>query len=679
LVSDQGSTCVNFSGEIMICRPNRIALAISCAFASAALPVQGEETTKTLNPVIVTADPLGSGENAMILAPAKVLSGDALRNKLGSSLGETLSQELGVNASGFSSGSSRPIIRGLEGPRIKILQNGMSSGDLSAISNDHAVSSALSTARQIEILRGPAALLYGSGAIGGLVNIVNDRIPTALEPRRSGETELRYSTVDQGKLASFSADASTGNIGLHADGSALNAGDYRIPGNSSVSGDGDQGRLSFSGNRERSLGFGASLVKDWGYVGASVATLDKLYGIRGADEKSRIDLNQTRIDVDSLVRSPFQGIEKMRFRLGNTDYKHTELEGGTDPHVRFTNRSTEARWEMSHLPLSGWRGTFGLHTEFNNTEAANLEGDNPTVPRTKSQSFAAFTVEERDFGDVRVNVGGRLESVSRKPIAATDRSFGLASLSSGALWTFTPGYGLGATYAFAQRAPTAEELYSKGPHHPTETYDIGDSQLKKETSNNFDVSLQKMDDKLRWKTNVYQNKVQNFIYGAIGDVNLDPDGDLRDRNFRQADATLRGVEAELSYNLYDPGWFGRLFADSSRGKLDQLGNLPLQPTTRTGLNVGYQDSRWRSTLSVLHADAHRRIASSSLSQETPTDAYTRVDASISYVQRYANADLTWFLIARNLLNEDIRLSTSLLKDYVPQPGRNIVIGVRTRF
>jgi iron complex outermembrane receptor protein len=301
------------------------------------------------------------------------------------------------------------------------------------------------------------------------------------------------------------------------------------------------------------------------------------------------------------------------------------------------------------------------------------------VPRTNSQSFAAFTVEERDFGDVRVNVGGRLESVSRKPLAATDRSFGLASLSTGALWTFTPGYGLGATYAFAQRAPTAEELYSKGPHHPTETYDIGDSQLKKETSNNFDVSLQKTEDKLRWKTNVYQNKVQDFIYGAIGDVNLDPNGELRDRSFRQADATLRGVEAELSYNMNEPGWFGRLFADSSRGKLDQLGNLPLQPTTRTGLNVGYQDSRWRSTLSVLHADAHRRIASSSLSQETPTDAYTRVDASISYVQRYANADLTWFLLARNLLNEDIRLSTSLLKDYVPQPGRNVVIGVRTRF
>jgi iron complex outermembrane receptor protein len=151
------------------------------------------------------------------------------------------------------------------------------------------------------------------------------------------------------------------------------------------------------------------------------------------------------------------------------------------------------------------------------------------------------------------------------------------------------------------------------------------------------------------------------------------------RTFTQADATLRGVEAELSYNYYDPGWFGRVFADTSRGTLDNLGNLPLQPATRTGLSFGYQDSQWRSSLSVLHASAHNRIASSSISQETTTPAYTRVDASVNYVQRYGTTDVTWFLLARNLLNEEIRLSTSLLKDYIPQPGRNLVLGLRARF
>jgi iron complex outermembrane receptor protein len=151
------------------------------------------------------------------------------------------------------------------------------------------------------------------------------------------------------------------------------------------------------------------------------------------------------------------------------------------------------------------------------------------------------------------------------------------------------------------------------------------------------------------------------------------------RTFTQADATLRGVEAELSYNYYDPGWFGRVFADTSRGTLDNLGNLPLQPATRTGLSFGYQDSQWRSSLSVLHADRHTRIASTGISNETPTSAYTRVDASINYVQRYGTTDVTWFLLARNLLNEEIRLSTSLLKDYGPQPGRNLMVGLRTRF
>lgn len=665
-------------------RKNFLAHAVGCAIAGMAVTAHSQEPTKSLAPVIVTADPFGANENAMILAPAKVLSGDELRNKLGSSLGDTLGGELGVNASGFSTGASRPIIRGLEGPRVKMMQNGMSTGDLSAISNDHAVGSGMMSARQIEILRGPAALLYGSGAIGGLVNIVNDRIPTALEPRATGESELRYSSVDHGTGLSFSADRSAGNIGLHVDGNVMNAGDYRIPGSSAVdttAANNDTGKLGFSRNRENNIAVGGSLIQDWGHIGASLSQLGKVYGIHGRDELSKIDLSQTRFDVDSFIKSPFEGFDGLRVKLGQTDYRHTELENsGTDPHVRFSNKSFESRWELSHLPIAGWRGKFGLQTEHANVQALNLDGDDPTVPRTRSQSAAGFIVEERDFGDWRINLGGRLESVSRRPITDTKRSFNLGSYSAGVLWAFMPGYGIGATASVAQRAPTAEELYSGGAHHPTETYDIGDANLKKETSKNIDLSLQKTTQALRWKANIFQNKVKNFIYGSLSTAVLGvADGMEYDRTFSQADATLRGIEAELSYNYYDPGWFGRVFADTSRGTLDNLGNLPLQPATRTGLSFGYQDTQWRSSLSVLHASAHNRIASSSISEETTTPAYTRVDASVNYVQRYGTTDVTWFLLARNLLNEEIRLSTSLLKDYLPQPGRNLMVGLRTRF
>ena len=675
-------------------RRSILAHAVSCALAGISIASYAQQADKSLAPVVVTADPFGSQEQATILSPSRVLSGDNLRDKIGGSLGETLMQEPGIHSSGFSAGSSRPIIRGLEGPRVKILQNGMSNGDLSAISNDHAVGASSLSAQQIEILRGPATLLYGSGAIGGAINIVNGRIPTRLEERPTGEAELRASSVDSGSAFAFTADRAAGNIGLHIDGNMLRAGDYRIPVKSSDEPDGDTGRLTYSGNRENNLGVGASMIQSWGYVGASVSQIDKLYGIRGRHESSKIDLLQTRFDIDSLIRSPFEGFDALRIKLGQSDYRHTELDGGVDPHVKFTNRSLESRIELAHQPVAGWRGRLGIQTDGSTVQALNIEHpDESTVPRTRSNSTAAFVVEETDIGDVRLNAGARIEQVGRRPTGNTNRNFSLGSASFGALWSFTPGYALGSTLSYAQRAPTAEELYSGGAHHPTETYDRGDASLGKETSRNIDVSLQKTEDRLRWKGNLFQNRVSNFVYGRLGGEVCSEGGDpyvqgacdsvggeaLRERSFNQASATIRGYEVDVSYNLYEYGWFGRAFADDSRGTLDNLGNMPLQPVARLGTTVGYQDANWRSSLSVINASAQNRIASADVSNETATRGYTRVDANISWRQRIGENELTWFASARNLLNEEIRLSTSLLKDYVPQPGRNFLIGVRARF
>ncbi|MDB5729161.1 MAG: phuR [Noviherbaspirillum sp.] len=654
-------------------------------YTTVTLAQTGQTDDKTLPEVVVKATPFQAGESTQIITPARVLSGNELRDKLGTSLGDTLSREPGVSASSFGAGASRPVIRGLEGPRVKILQNGMSVSDVSGLSNDHAVAVESSTARQIEILRGPAALLYGSGAIGGLVNVVNERIPTELAPRPGGEAELRLGSVNNERSASFSADGAAGSIGLHLDGSARDTDDYRIPGfavqNDPASA---SGRLPSSFTRSRTLGFGASHVDSWGYFGASVETLDNRYGIPTA-ERSFIDLRQTRFDIDGSMKEPFAGFDNFRVRIGATDYKHTEKSQGGAPLTDFLNKTFETRWELTHKPIHEWRGTFGLQTEDARFSALSAETGAPdTVPRTRSSSIAGFLIEERDFGPLRASAGLRLESVSRRPetTGLPRRDFNLASYSVGGLWTFTPGYGAGATLSVAERAPAIEELYSSGPHESTATFDIGDSALRKETSRNIELTLQKTEGLVRWKGNLFQNKVKNFVFGRIDGARVDetggpdPAGEFMQRFWSQGDATIRGAEAEFSYNLRGEGMSVRGFADTSRGRLDGAGNLPLQPATRIGFDLGYKRGPWRSGAALIHAFRQGRTAAFDASA---TPAYTQVDASLSYAQRVGTLQPTWFAAVKNMFNQDVRLSTSVLRDTAPLPGRNVILGMRMKF
>lgn len=660
-----------------------MASAVLCALASSSICTFAQE--KTLPDVVVTATPFNNDESMQILTPAKVLAGNELRNKLGASLGDTLSHELGVSASGFGAGASRPIIRGLEGPRVKILQNGMAVSDLSALSNDHAVATDASTARQIEVLRGPAALLYGSGAIGGLINVVNDRIPTTLLPQPSGEAELRIGSADKERSASFSVDGATGSIGLHLDGNARNADNYRIPGFAAQNNpDSASGRLPSSFARARTLGFGAAHVANWGHIGASIGSRDDRYGIP-TEEKSFIDLSQTRLDLDALIRQPFAGAESFRIKVGATDYRHTEKEEDGTPAMDFSNDAVETRWEITHLPLAGWHGTFGMQTEHSRFSALAADSGSPdAVPVTKSSSLAAFLVEQRDFGPLRASAGVRTESVRRRPEDARlpQRRFNLNSYSFGGLWTFARGYGFGATVSTAQRAPAIEELYSNGPHESTATFDIGDTALQKEVSRNVELTLQKTEGKLRWKANLFENRVRNFVYGRTDGStvdeagNDDPAGEFTRRLWSQARARIRGAEAEASYNLRGEGLSLRAFADTSRGTLEDAGNLPLQPATRFGIEAGYRQGAWRSGVSLVRARRQDRLATF---ETTATPAYTLVDAHVSFTTGGANAQWTWFALLKNLLDQDVRLSTSVLRDVVPQPGRNLVVGVRTAF
>lgn len=647
------------------------------------LPAHAQTTADNgaqLQQVIVTASPFRNSENDQILTPAKVLAGDELRDKVGSSIGETLSQELGVSASAFGAGASRPIIRGMEGSRVKMLENGMAVSDVSGLSNDHAVSSEGAVAKQIEILRGPAALLYGSGAIGGLVNIVNERIPTTLEPKPTGQLETRYSTVDNGKSVSGTADGAAGQVALHVDGNWRDTEDYRIPDRRVLQdATSTTGRLPHSDTREKNVGAGVSWIDSWGYAGVSASHMSNLYGIP-SEEGSRIDQKQDRYDFDSMVKHPFAGIESLRFKAGYTDYEHAEL-GDDGPEVVFNNRSLETRLELAHAKVAGMSGSFGAQTENTHFSALSAQGGPDTVPLTQSKTAALFAVEEGQAGVLRLSGGLRYENVKRDPVGNRERTFDLGSGSFGAAWPFAAGYSVGATVSYAQRAPAIEELYSGGPHDATVTFDIGNADLAKETSRNLELSLQKTAGLLRWKANLFRNNVDNYIFGRITDDLVDGEGnpgdEFRIRSFEQVDAHIRGAEAELTWNQTGAGWSGRVFGDTSRGKLDAGGgNLPLQPADRIGASVGYREGAWRSGLSLIHARGQDRLAAN---ESVPTLAYNQLDAHLSYTQRVGSQDLTWFVLAKNLLNDDIRLSTSVLKDIAPLPGRNVVLGVRTRF
>lgn len=652
--------------------------ALTCAHSSA--------FAQAISTVTVSSNPLGNDEDMQVLTPAKILAGPELRAKIGTSLGDTLGGELGVSASGFGAGASRPIIRGLEGPRVKILQNGMGVADISSLSNDHAVASESATAQQIEILRGPAALLYGSGAIGGLVNVIDNRIPTVLNKQWGGEAELRSGSVNQEKGASFSIDGSSGNIGLHADGNARETADYQIPGHASLSDSSSAtGRLPSSFTREHSLSLGASLIEQWGYLGAAVQNLNDHYGIPTA-EKSYIDLEQNRLDLEGLLKSPLTGFDSLQFKLSGTDYQHTEKAENGTPATYFKNKMLESRLVLNHPAWAGWQGSWGLQTEqvrFSALSAATGRAD--TVPQTRSSSVAAFVLEQRQFGSVLGSAGLRLENVRRTPDAVSNlpgRSFSLYSASAGGLWEFTPGYSAGLSLSLAQRAPATEELYSEGPHESTATFDIGNPNMKKESSHNLEFSLQKTHGLLRWKINAFLNQINNYIYGHTDGTKVNAegiaaaDGEFTQRYWSQASAQIHGGEAELSYNHTGEGFSARVFADLSRGTLTDIGNLPLQPAVRTGIDLGYKMNGWRTGLNILHASQQDRLASF---ESFVTPSYTRVDASLSYSHPYARSQVTWFLMAKNLLNQDIRLSTSILRETVPQPGRNVIAGVRVSF
>lgn len=663
--------------------------------------------------------------------PVNVLSGETLRERQASTLGETLKHEVGVHSNYYGPVASSPIIRGLEGPRVLITQNGLDAGDASRVGPDHAVATEASTARQIEILRGPATLFYGSGAIGGVVNIVDDRVPRGLDTY--GEWRLEQDSVANDKLASASGNTSVGNFAMHLDGFWRDAEDYKIPGPAEVETSGGHeehehnGRLANSFTEAKGGNIGGAFIMDEGFVGLSYGHLDRQYGIPGhshGEETADVyaDLKQDRIQFISELTLDHEFFSATNTRFGFTDYEHSEIENGAIA-TTFSNETAEARWELFHHPIAEWRGALSLHYKHSNFEAVGAEA---FTPPSKTGTLALGLMEERHFGDVLVQLGARVEQVK---ISANNLQLDLnehnhadehnhtgefirvfdfdhestpVSASAGVVWDFTPGYNIGLSFTHAERTPSAAELLAFGPHIGSGLYEVGAivtlaenddgdfyfdlarTDLELETSNNLDVSLRKFEGDFGFILNAFYNQIDDYYYLSETDAVYETThmhGEGEDAHehtselpvyvYQARDAELYGFESEFIWQATSALKLS-LTSDYTRATLKDGGDLPRIPPLRIGARAEYEIGKWRAELSGQHYFEQDKIAA----LETSTDAYSLVDAQISYA---LNDGLKIYLKGHNLTDEYARVHASFLKDKAPLPARSYALGISGSF
>ena len=658
------------------------------------------DTARTLDAVEVTASPL---RNAIdnLARPVDVLAGEELDARKAGTLGETLERQTGVQSSYFGAGVGRPIIRGQDGARVQVLNGGTGAADVSTISVDHAVTIEPFLADQIEVLKGPATLLYGSGAIGGAVNVVDGRVPTQRAGRDlTGRAEIRHGSVSDENTGMGRIDADAGPLTFHADLFRRDSGDYRIPGYAfspelmaEELAEGEEpdhfarGKLPNSALTTEGGAVGASWFGERAWFGASANTYRSNYGIppgahaheEGEDEEEeehgeefvRLDLRQDRLDLRGGVRG-LGPLQELNWRATRSQYEHTEFEGEEVGTV-FENEGTELRLEAVQNEIAGWRGAFGL--QYGRRDFAAI-GDEAFVPPSLTRDTGLFVVQERDFGDFKLELGARHDRVRIDPEGTqAEVARNATSLAVGGLWRFSELMHLSLNLDRAERAPTAEELFSDGPHIATRSYEIGDANLDKETATSAELGLHLHQGRFEGKLSVYRTAFDDFIY--LSDTGGELDG-LPVRSWIQGDATFTGWEAEATAELFDNAsglWTLRLFADGVDAKLDAGGRLPRIAPGRVGADLNWSLSSWRARVGAIRVAEQDEVAAG----ESPTGGYTLVDASLAYHWDVGATGWEAFVEGRNLTDREARAHTSFLKDFAPLPGRNVAVGVRVSF
>jgi iron complex outermembrane receptor protein len=683
-------------GAALLFASHLVAQPSLAAGPATAAPPEAPHADRATDEVIVTATAFR--ESPLDVAqPVTVMTGEDLRRAMGASLGETVAAAPGVTGSYFGAAASRPIIRGQAGERVLMLEDGADSLDASALSADHAVSVEGLAADQIEILKGPATLLYGNGAVGGLVNVVTHRVPTNRTEGFSGTAEVRGDTALAERSAAMRLDAGSGNFAFHLDAFQRDTGDLRIPGfaltpalRAALAEEGvndtTRDRLPNSASEARGAAFGTSWFGEQGFLGVAVSRYETFYGIPGPGEEAdpaatqwlsaegpAIDMAQTRFDLRGEFQPTAGPIKTWRLRAAVNHYRHTETEPDGAIGTRFDNDARDLRLLADHA-WGGWRGTFGLQWREADLVAA---GEEAFVPPSSTRNVAAFFFEELTMGAVTFEFGSRVEQQRITVPGAREQGTSLG-LATGMVWRWTEQVGLSVQLTRAERLPGATELFANGPHVAVGRFEIGDATLGKETARTLDVTLHgRGEGPAKWSAGLFVQSFNDFLY-------LEPDGTVADGlgvfHYRQQDALFTGVEAEWTLPLTPAGaanpWQMRLAGDLVRGKLQQGGgDLPLMPPMRLTAELQHQRGAWSLNGGVQWSAAQRRVAIN----EPPTRAALAVTADASWEGEWLGMNTNVFLRVNNLLNRDLRRHTSVLKEYVPLPARGIAAGVRISF
>ncbi len=684
----------------------RSTVLLGSALCAAALPAQTPpppagpaskaDDPVVLENVVVTASPLARTQ-ADLLSSTSVLAGAALLENQQPTLGETLAALPGVSSTYFGPGASRPILRGLGANRVRVLANSTDTLDASNTSPDHALSVEPFLVKRIEVVRGPAALLYGSAAVGGVVNVIDHRLETDLPAGPvAGTLDARATDNGAGYAAGGSLDvalapdrAAASGFVLHLDGFQREADDLAVPGFSGQPG-APKGELLNTGVDSQGASAGLSYVSRDFNAGLNYNGFDTLYGVPN-ETGVKIDLRQRRLDGSADYTGDFGVFTGARAKFGHADYEHREIEDGAVG-TTFANLGTDVRLELLQGELLGWTGALGFQAA---RSELSVVGDEAFLPSHTTASGAVFLFEELVRDHVTWQVGARVEhrEIEADPFASPGGAAYAArsddrttfSGSFGAIYTLNPTYKLAWSLAYTERAPTGQELYADGPHLGTAAYEIGDPGFDDERSLGYELGLRKVTGFVTGSLTGYVNAFDGYLYeqgtGVFVDAANNPtatDAELLRTLFVQRDALFYGAEAEAIWHLHaNPGHtldlttaLDATFATERDGP-----DLPRIPPLKARLALDWRHQAWHAGADLVAVADQSHTAPG----ETETGGYTLLGASVGYRLATSLVVYDFFVRAENLTDAEARVHTSFLKDIAPLPGRAFTAGVRATF